>query len=202
MRTLAVAALASLTALIVASSAGAAPATVSLFWEGTSGNSDIASSVGDTITLYIQVNSSAPEYVQGAGFRIDTSTAGSVSTFYDVGDGISSGGATIFPAASATYSGPGLSYISSLGCPVAATSPEATGNFMAGRCGDDFQLEVGLNTDLGGGIIGDWKHIGTGDITMPYTLAAVTFEVVPEPATGGLLALGLGALAFIGRRRA
>jgi len=26
--------------------------------------------------------------------------------------------------------------------------------------------------------------------------------VVPEPATGGLLALGLGALAFIGRRRA
>jgi hypothetical protein len=59
-------------------------------------------------------------------------------------------------------------------------------------------------SDLGGGLIGTFGT-SPGGPTLPGAsigLARATFNVVPEPATGGLLALGLGALAFIGRRRA
>ena len=201
MRTLAVAALASLAALAVASSAIAAP-SVSLFWEGTGGASSIASAPGDTITLYIQVTPDVG--IAGAQMRLDVGTAGVASVYYLSGaDGITDDGLTWTPPASATYAGGGLTFLSELGCPTAAVASEATGNFADGFCGNNFQAEFNIAGDLGGGLVGPWGHLGVaGLITAPYTLAAVQFEVVPEPATGGLLALGLGALAFIGRRRA
>jgi hypothetical protein len=170
-----------------------------MVWEGTGGASSIASAATDTITLYINVSPDVG--ITGAQLRIDAGAAGTVSTFYDpVFDGISDGGSVWTLPASATYTGASLLYLGSVCCPVGG---ESVGNYASGFCGNGFQSGCLLwGMDLGGGLIGPFGHIGTSTLTATYTLATVTFEVVPEPATGGLLALGLGALAFIGRRRA
>jgi hypothetical protein len=193
--------LASVVALAVASSASAAP-SVSVFWEGTTGSSTIASSLGDTITMIVQLNPGA-EGIAAAQLRLDySSVAGTVSVFYDpTFDGITGGDAVKYtPAASGTYGGPALEYVSDSGCPSGVG--EATGNFAAGFCGNNFQA-VGGGGD-NGTYTGPWSNLGSpgNTITNSYTLARVEYKVVPEPATVGLLALGLGAPAFIGRRQA
>jgi hypothetical protein len=198
MRTLAVAAITSLIALALATTASAAP-TVSMVWEGTGGSDTIASSVGDTITVLINVTPDATG-VSAGGISIDYSAGGTVSTNYVAGlEAINDGtGASFFPMASATYGGGGLTFLSGQAC---TTLGEASGNFVEGRCGTDFQGTVGSVVDLGG-LVSTFAHTGVGGAnTAPYTIARATFVVVPEPATGGLLALGLGALALIGRRR-
>jgi hypothetical protein len=212
MRTLAVAAITGLVALAVAGVASAAP-SVSLVWTGTTGSgttggSSIDAAPGDTLTLDMLVITDAAG-TTGVALSYDVSASGVVSAYTRPGiDSINtsvvwdfqgSAGNTIAPA-SATYTGAGLTFISGVTCPA------ATGNLAAGFCGD---LVVGLltasqtGTDVGGGIIGSFGTL-PGSMTGPhtFTIAQATFEVVPEPATGGLLALGLGALAFIGRRRA
>jgi hypothetical protein len=162
MRTLAVAAITSLIALALATTASAAP-TVSMVWEGYS-------------------------------------VGGSVSTNYVAGlEAINDGtGASFFPSASASYGSGSLAFLSGTACP---TGGDSIGNLIPGRCGDDIQSSIGSVADLGG-IVSTFAHSGVGGaISGAYTIGSATFVVVPEPATGGLLALGLGALALIGRRR-
>ena len=215
MRTLAVAAITGLIALAMASVASAAP-TVSLVWTGTTGagavgGSSIAAAVGDTLTLDILVTGDATG-VTAAALSYDTSLAGVASaytrpTFDSINDGNfdswdfqGSGGNTLAPA-SATYTGGALTYIDGSG----VICPAGTGNLMAGICGMASFLLPNPGTlvgDLGGGITGSFGTNPGGPTPGTWTLAQAQFEVVPEPATGGLLALGLGALAFIGRRRA
>lgn len=204
MRTLAVVATASLLVLAMAGSAGAAP-TVSLIWSsnsggGATGGSATTAAAGDTLVLDILVNAGAcnADCVTFEGLSLDIGAAGSVDTFYRAGiDSINDGsGNVLFPSASASYTGGTLTYVSSVACPL------ATGNFAAGFCGNQFHGVLSNGSDQGGGIIGSMAAAGINGITAPFTLAQVTFVVVPEPATGGLLALGLGALAFMGRRRA
>jgi hypothetical protein len=212
MRTLAVAAITGLIALAMAGAATAAP-SVSLVWTGTTGGgttggSSITAVAGDTLTLDMQVTSDSLG-LSAVALSMDISTGGVVSAYTRPGiDSINDGAFTVWDyqptgnlaPASATYTGPGLTYLSGITCPL------ATGNVFTGQCGT---FGVGLlgaaqfPSDLGGGIIGSFgtnPGAQTGPHTM--TIAQAVFVVVPEPATGGLLALGLGALAFIGRRRA
>jgi len=197
MRTLAVAAITSLIALALATTATAAP-TVSLNWGAFDGATDIASSAGDTITVYITVTPDGTG-VSAAGLQLETGVAGTVSVFYDpVFDGINDGGGSTFtPAASATYGGAGLTLIGGVACTNAAGT---TGNFAEGFCGNNFQGKLG-SVAANGTLVGTFAHAGTGINTLPYTIGVASFVVVPEPATAGLLALGLGALALISRRR-
>jgi hypothetical protein len=198
MRTLAVAAITSLIALALATTASAAP-TVSMVWEGSGGSDTIAANVGDTITVLINVTPDA-NGVSAGGISIDYSVGGSVSTNYVAGlEAINDGtGASFFPSASASYGSGSLAFLSGTACP---TGGDSIGNLIPGRCGDDIQSSIGSVADLGG-IVSTFAHSGVGGaISGAYTIGSATFVVVPEPATGGLLALGLGALALIGRRR-
>ena len=204
MRTLAVAAITGLLALAMASVASAAP-TVSMVWTattgaGVTGGSTIDAVAGDTLSLDILVTGDA-NGVSFAGLSYDVSAVGTTDVFYrptfdSINDGL--GNVFIGIGASATNTGGSLLFVSGETCPA------GTGNLMAGICGTaGFLTAGGVGVDLGSGIIGTFRTSVGGPITSgEFTLARAVFEVVPEPATGGLLALGLGALAFIGRRRA
>jgi hypothetical protein len=168
--------------------------------------------VGDTLTLDIIVTGDATG-VTAAALSYDTSAAGVASAYTRPGiDSINDGsfvvwdysGPNTLAPASATYTGAGLTYIAGSGviCPGGAA-----GNLAAGICGlSPFLLAAPatLTGDLGGGITGSFGTSPGGPTAggALFTLGRASFEVVPEPATGGLLALGLGTLAFIGRRRA
>jgi hypothetical protein len=158
--------------------------------------------VGDQLTLDIIINAGAcdADCTTFEGLSLDVGVVGVVDTYYRAGlDSINDGtGASLFPTASATHTGGALAYVSSVACP----GPPALGNLAPGFCGNAFHGALDNGADLGGGIIGSLAAAGITGITAPFTLGQVVFDVVPEPATGGLLALGLGALAFIGRRRA
>ena len=212
MRTLAVAAITGLIALAMASVASAAP-TVSMVWtattgSGTVGGSSIDAVAGDILTLDILVNGDA-NGVSFAGVSYDISAAGTVlgGTLRAGIDSINDGLGAVFTGVTNTATNTGGALLFVAGS--AATCPfPATGNLLgAGFCGDTFFTGIPasqMGADLGGGLIGTFAA-GPGGPTSPgytFTIAQAQFEVVPEPATGGLLALGLGALAFIGRRRA
>lgn len=199
MRTLAVAAITSLIALALATSASAAP-TVSLVWDGTAGSSAISATAGDTVNLLINV--SDPNQVSIASVSLDINASGQVDTFYRSGiDSVNDGGGAVFyPSASATYgAGLSLQFLGAETCPAGGDSI----NLIATLCGTSpFLTVLSTASDLGGGIIGSSAALGASPpFPTTLTLARVSFLVVPEPATGGLLALGLGALALIGRRR-
>jgi hypothetical protein len=212
MRTLAVAAITSLIALIVASVASAAP-SVSLVWTGTSGSgtpgsSSIASVVGDTLTLDILITADS-DGVNASGVSYDLNTAGTVTggVIWSGADGIVTlNGLTTYNPVdnitnTATYGGAGtLQYVGGTGvsCPFPATGNAKTG------CALGYLVTGATGSDQGNGIVGTFTAGGAGGFATVYTYtqARASFQVVPEPATGGLLALGLGALVFIGRRRA
>jgi hypothetical protein len=221
MRTLAVAAI-TVIALAVAGAASAAP-VVSMVWTACSGptcgagvgTSSIVAGLGDTLTLDMRIDTTAANGgVTAVGLVYDTSVAGVASAntrpgadsindgVFDVWDFQGSFGNTMAPA-SATYSTGALEYLSGVICP----GPPAVGNVFTGQCGQFTTGLLGANTavlqgDLGGGLAGQFGT-NVGLTTEPvFTIGQAVFVVVPEPATGGLLALGLGALAFIGRRRA
>jgi hypothetical protein len=210
MRTLAVAAITSLIALAIASVASAAP-TVSLVWTDCAGpgcgagigTSNLVSDVGDVVTLELQVTGDA-NGLSFAGASLDVSAAGMVTggTLRAGIDSINDGLGTVFTSVTgmATYGGGGLELVSGVTCPGASAL-----NLLDTLCGlSPFLTASQTGSDLGGGLIGTYAA-GPGGPTLAGAsigLAQVTFNVVPEPATGGLLALGLGALAFMGRRRA
>jgi hypothetical protein len=219
MRTLAVAAITGLIALAMAGVASAAP-SVSLVWtattgSGTTGGSAIDAAVGDTLTLDILVTTGGSIVsfgVTSAGLAVDISGAGVVD-MTDLGGGVNDRDAGVvtnytlatgLPPASATYTGGGLTYIS--GSAVTCPFPALGNTFAPGFCGTVtgfIQANAAFPpVDQGGGVIGSFITTSLGPVTGTFTLGTAQFEVVPEPATGGLLALGLGALAFIGRRRA
>jgi PEP-CTERM motif len=212
MRTLAVVAMTGLLALVVAGAASAAP-SVSFVWSGTTGagttgSSSITAVAGDTLTLDLLITPDG-QGVSFAGLSYDISAAGTVTNFYRSGlDSINDGTGFVYDAnsgnavyGSATYTGGTLTFVPGSG--VTCPGPPATGNLAAGFCGNTFMGALATGTDQGGGIIGSFATATAGaPATVPFTLAQASFVVVPEPATGGLLALGLGALAFMGRRRA
>jgi hypothetical protein len=173
------------------------------------GTDSIVAAAGDTLTLDILVTGDASG-VTAAGLVYDASVSGVISantrpTFDSINDGNfvvwdfqGTQGNTLAPA-SASYTGAGVTYLTGTTCPA------GTGNLAAGICGlANFMVANGaaLVGDLGGDLYGQFGTNPGGPTPGTWTLAQATFEVVPEPATGGLLALGLGALAFIGRRRA
>ena len=211
MRTLAVAAITGLIALAMAGMASAAP-SVSMVWSattggGTTGGSSIDAVAGDTLTLQILVTPDANN-VTYAGLSYDISAAGVASVVTQAGIGsINDDLANVFSTqngnlvvTNATYTGGTLLFVGG-----GVTCPAGLGNLAPGLCGmSPFLTAAAAGTDIGGGIIGSFRTnpIGAPGVGATFTLAEAQFEVVPEPATGGLLALGLGALAFIGRRRA
>ena len=217
MRTLAVAAITGLIALAMAGVASAAP-SVSMIWtattgSGTVGGSSIDAAVGDTLTLDMRIVLD-PIGAQVISMSYDIGTAGVAAAYTRLGiDSVNdlnflvwdfqASSGNLLTQTPATYTGGSLEYLAGTG--ITCPGPPAVGNVFAGQCG---QFATGLlgaaaaGVDLGGGIIGSFRT-NVGATTEPViTLAQAQFEVVPEPATGGLLALGLGALAFIGRRRA
>lgn len=207
MRTLAVAAITSLIALAMASAAGAAP-SISVVWTGTTGSgvtggSSIASAAGDTLTLDVLITADAMggsfasvsvQDLGGGSLNVGT-LIGGVDDFQD------STGASWALLGSGSYGGPALAFVSGVTCPY-----PATGNFSAAlgsaSCATLSRSFTGI--DLGGGSFGSFVSGPGANFTIAYTFtqARLVVAVVPEPATGGLLALGLGALVFIGRRRA
>lgn len=207
MRSLTGAVITGFIALVVAGVASAAP-TISLIWTASSdagaigiGTNSITASVGDVLTLDLRVQPDAG--VVGSSVSLDFLSGGStIDAFYRAGfDGVSDGGFTWFPTASASNTGGAYEYVagSAVTCPGGAL-----GNIAAGFCGANFHPATGaVPDDLGGGIVGSFAEISTGPPnTGEFTLGQAQFVVVPEPATGGLLALGLGALGLIGRRNA
>jgi hypothetical protein len=216
MRTLAVAAITSLIALAVASVASAAP-TVSLVWTGTTGSgttggSSIAAAQGDILTLDLLVSADSAG-ISWSGISFDVSTVGTVvgGTIRAGVDALKDFGGVVYDVGggnpvtnTATYTGPGLAIVAGSGvtCPYPATGNSAP-TLGVGNCALGFLKEQFTGTDLGSGLMGTFSA-GPGGfgLAYTYTLARAQFDVVPEPATGGLLALGLGALVFIGRRRA
>lgn len=192
-----------LIALLVAGAASAAP-TATLIWtattgSGITGSSTIDAALGDTLTLDIQVM--PDENVLAAGVSLDYQSGGStIQLFYrpefdgiveEVSENIFD---ITFPSASAGTTVGGYAYVpnSAVTCP----GPPALGNLATGFCGNGSQGSQGIADDLGGGIVGSFFATGTTTITAPYTLGQAQFVVIPEPATCGLLALGLGALAL------
>jgi hypothetical protein len=152
--------------------------------------------------------------VIGAFLSYDISAAGAVSAYTRYVDSINDGlfqawdfsggntGTNTLAPASATYTGGGLMYIAGSG----VICPEGTGNIMAGICGMDPFLvphPYTVPSDVGGGIVGSFGTAPGGPVVNTFTLGRAQFQVpIPEPATGGLVALGLGGLGFIRRRRA
>lgn len=221
MRTLAAVTIAGLVALSVASSAGAAP-TVDLLWTGTTGagvtgSNSIDAATGDTLTLTINVVV-APADGGLTGMFLTPSWDGTQLT-----------GQNAVECPSPPNIGPGTcgGFISG---EFLTYSPLAAGVTIDNVAGTAYQFDAaniagsGVNATANGFTItlGTIQYVvgassGTHEIALLYTPGdevitdnafnsffpnASAFVVVPEPATGGLLALGLGALAFVGRRRA
>jgi hypothetical protein len=182
--------------------------TVSLVWTGTTGSgtigsNSIASATGDTLTLDILITTDASgASFSGGSYGINTAGTVTGGGLWAGVDGINSfNGLTVWDGitGTATYGGPGLSFVtgSAVTCPFPATGNANTG------CALGYLPASITAIDQGNGIIGPSATAVAGfALVYTYTQARASFEVVPEPATGGLLALGLGALVFIGRRRA
>ena len=208
MRTLAVAAITSLIALAMASAAGAAP-SISVVWTGTTGSgttggSSIASAAGDTLQLDVLITTTAPDGASFASVSVQDLGGGSLNAgtlINGVDDFQDSTGLSSALFTSGSYGGPALAFVSGVTCPY-----PATGNFSAALGGATCALlsRSFQGIDLGGGAFGSFVSGPGTNFTIAYTFtqARLIVAVVPEPATGGLLALGLGALVFIGRRRA
>jgi hypothetical protein len=184
---------------------------------GVTGGSHIEAVAGDTLTRDILVTPSLTTTAAGLSYDY-LSTAGSVLMANRAGiDAINDSSPivswtltdpvnTLAPA-SATHSGGTLVYAGgAVTCPFLATGNTMT---VAGYCGAYYTGTLTPNAgfppvDQGGGILGSFitNNSAPGGPTALFTLGRANFEVVPEPATGALLALGLGALVFIGRHRA
>ena len=212
MRTLAVATITGFVALLVAGSAGAGP-TVDLVWTGTTGAGTIGGGTidalpGDVLTMDIVVND------EGGGL-----TLAALSLSWAAG---SLTAQNVLQCPSPPNLVPGTcfdpafgSYSNLSGVPVpdngagfvgifdpSRVTPSATGfSLTIGRV--DFVVNgAGMLTvalDYSSGVEGITDNLFAR--TTPAASGGMV-NVIPEPATAGLLALGLGALAIIGRRRA
>lgn len=208
MRTLAVAVSTAL--LLVAGAANAAP-SVSLIWTGTTGTgvtggSSIDAQAGDVLTLDVAVASDGVNVLQGAQLQLNWDAADLTGLVASNCPGppnaipgtCTNGGALVPPFFSAL--GP---IVLSPGNVNAFNAFDGTfvgilGGFTIGR----LTLTVGATAATESvSVFYNTVFDGLVDSTGTYFVPGSATVVVPEPATAGLLALGLGALGFIGRRR-
>ena len=215
MRTLVVAV--STAFLLMATAASAVP-SVSLTWTGSSGTggtggSSIDGSTGDVLTLTIFVSNTTPASgISCAGLSLSW------------GANLTGGSAAECPhAASSPIGGNGIAGLCTpTGFVPPFLSPFSPGftSFLPGSSISSFDagalppgstgtVELGaisFTVGASNDIVSVWYvpgldsvNDGSGGVFFPGASASV--NNVPEPATAGLLALGLGALGVIGRRR-
>jgi hypothetical protein len=200
----------------MASAANAVP-SVSLVWTGSSGTgatggSSIDALAGDALTLTIFVSNTVPasglsfagvSLAWGGGLTGVSATECPTATSTPMGGNILAGTCTPTGFAPPTFLAPFA--------PGVVIGVGGAGSFDAGVAPPSFTtgtLELGAIsfTTTGSDTVSivyspglDSVNDGTGSVFFPGASASV--NVVPEPATAGLLALGLGALGVIGRRR-
>lgn len=218
MRTLAVVAMTSFFAILVAGSASAVP-SVALTWRattgtGTAGGSSIDALPGDVLTLDVFVSNTSPAAgLTFAGFGINN-TAGLGTA----------NAAAECPSATSTPSGsnsiPGLCTPTGFVPPFlspfvpgvviaaglvttfdAAATPPAftTGTIHLGAISYTVGAGAG-NETVATNYTPGLDSVNDGGFFVFYPTASASV-VVPEPGTVALLGLGLGSLAMIGRRR-
>jgi len=212
MRTLAAVTMAGLVAIMVAGAATAAP-SVDLIWTGTTGagvtgSNSIDAAAGDTLTLEVRVNADAE---------------GLTGWFLTLGwDAADLTGQNAVECPSPPNLAPGLCSNSSFNTwsPLtpgvvidngartayqfdgANTNPSVTTGFTVVAGTIQYVLGASATSEAISLIYSPGDEVVSNNAFTAYFPPASAFVVVPEPATGGLLALGLGALAFVGRRRA
>lgn len=229
MRTLRTRTVGILGALVVLIWAGAASAsTISMVWISASGGAGVGSStltgvnIGDTAVLEIRVTVGSPTTgISGIGVRAQYSPAvvtslgqttcpPSGNNFFGPGScgafGFNIGGGAGFLPVLTTSLNSGL-----LGPPLGAHTGAlvATGTPGAGQGnGATWVLSRITFSATGAGTTGNFFFAPGLDGQVPigggFSFPAATgfsISVIPEPGTFAMLALGLGALAFAGRRR-
>ena len=154
--------------------------------------SNLSTTKSDQFQLPVTAGANAT-YAGGFGLQFETlsvddstiGTSGSVSML--------SGGQLIFDIDSSTVYG-SISSISASGATI------EIGGTYTGHAGDTFHLTTG---NFAGATIGDLPTLSAG-LTWNTSafLSSGTLTVVPEPSSGGYIAISLAALAFLGFRRA